>query len=234
MHRASGDACDLLNEFSLDGDDVQGILIGGYFSRCIDNARAAVILSEQGLLVPGRVVLRAALESQFCLRACLSFAFCERLVASDIVNRSRMLRKAEQLSKIATVPGLEEMLTSDRISKFRAEASQVEASDIPIMEVAKAAGCYDLYIGVYATLSSSVHSSVHDIEKRIVFSKNGRVEVLSKPADNQDVSFIVVGAIEIILDTSLAVCAFLNKDCTDHLTQEHNALRELANLAFQS
>lgn len=230
LHRVSGHARDLLSEFSMEADDVQGILIGGYFCRSIDNAQAAVILSGQGLLIPSRIVLRAALELQFCLRACLSYAFCERLIASDMVKRSKMLRKAEQLSKIATVPGLDEMLASERILEFREEAAQVEASDIPIAEIAKAAGCHDLYIGVYATLSSSVHSSVHDIERQIVCSDDGRIKAFSKTPDIEAVPFVLVGAIEILLDTSLAACAFLDKDCTDYLRREHDTLRELADI----
>jgi hypothetical protein len=228
LHRVSGYARGLLNEFSLDADDVQGILIGGYFSRSIDNAQAAITLSEQGLLIPSRIILRTALESQFCLRACLSYAFCERLVASDMVKRNKMLRKAEQLSMIAKVPGLDEMLSSERIREFREEAAQVEAGDIPIVEIAKAAGCHDLYIGVYAMLSSSVHASVHDIEQQIVYSDDGRIEAFSKATDIEDVPFILVGAIEVFLDTSLAACAFLDKDCTDYLRREHDTLRELS------
>lgn len=230
LHRVNGHARDLLNEFSLEADDVQGVLIGGYFSRSIDNAQAAVILSKQGLLIPSRIVLRAALESQFCLRACLSYAFCERLIASDMVKRSKMLRRAEQLSKIAKVPGLDEMLASDRIFEFRQEAAQVGAGDIPIVEIAKAAGCHDLYIGIYATLSSSVHASVHDIEHRIVYSDDDRIEAFSKTPDIEDVPLVLVGATEILLDSSLAACAFLDKDCTDYLTREHDTLHELADM----
>lgn len=221
---------DLLKEFSLEPGDVQGILVGRYFSRCIDNARAAVTLSEQGLLTPSRIILRAALESQFCMRACLSHVFCERLIAADMVKRSKMLRKFEQLSKISKVPvpGLDQILSSDRTAEFREELAQIEASDIPIVEIAKVAGCYDLYIGVYATLSSSVHSSVHDIEGQVVFSGDGQIEAFSRAPDIKDVPFILVGAIEVLLDTSLAACAFLDKDCTDYLTSEHDTLRELS------
>src|SRR3546814_11373562 len=87
-----------------------------------------------------------------------------------MVKRGKMLKKVEQLSKISKVPvpGLDEMLASDRIAEFREELAQVEGSDIPIVEIAKAAGCYDLYIGVYATLSSTVHASVHRSDERRV------------------------------------------------------------------
>lgn len=230
LHRVCRRAREFLSEFSLEPDDVQGILVGSYFSRCIDNARAAVTLSEQGLLTPSRIILRTALESQFCMRACLSYAFCERLIAADMVKRGKMLKKFEQLSKISKVPvpGLDKMLSSDRIAGFREKLAQTEASDIPIVEIAKAAGCYDLYIGVYATLSSSVHSSVHDIEGQVVFSDDGQIEAFSRAPDIKDVPFMLVGAIEVLLDTSLAACAFLDKDCTDYLTSEHDTLRELS------
>src|SRR3546814_11726413 len=95
-----------------------------------------------------------------------------------MVKRGKMLKKVEQLSKISKVPvpGLDEMLASDRIAEFREELAQVEGSDIPIVEIAKAAGCYDLYIGVYATLSSTVHASVHDIEGQVAYSGAGQID----------------------------------------------------------
>src|SRR3546814_2277554 len=104
-----------------------------------------------------------------------------------MVKRGKMLKKVEQLSKISKVPvpGLDEMLASDRIAEFREELAQVEGSDIPIVEIAKAAGCYDLYIGVYATLSSTVHASVHDIEGQVAYSGDGQIEAFSRAPDRK-------------------------------------------------
>src|SRR3546814_826258 len=44
-------------------------------------------------------------------------------------------------------------------------------------------GRYDLYIGVHATLSSSVHASVHDIEGQVVYSDDGQIEAFSRRSD---------------------------------------------------
>src|SRR3546814_14289752 len=82
-------------------------------------------------------------------------------------------------------------------------------------------------MGVYATLSSTVHASVHDIEGQVAYSGDGQIEAFSRAPDIKDVPFILVGAIEELLDTSLAACAFLEKACTDHLTREQDVLREL-------
>lgn len=233
LNRVNANAIGLLDEFSVEADDIQGILVGGYFSRCIENAQGAVLLSENGLIIQGRIVLRAALESQFSLRACLSYAFCERLVASDMVKKNKMLRKFEQLSKMSKVRGLDEMLASKNVTKFREDVAQIEANDIPIIEIAKAAGCHDLNMGAYATLSSSAHSSVHDIESRVVYSNDGlRVATFSSAPRFEDMAFVLVSAIEVLLDASLATCAFLEKDCTADLTREHDALRELADKAL--
>src|SRR3546814_16615856 len=49
LRRVGSHARDLLSEFSLEPDDVQGILVGGYFSRSIDNAHAAITIAERGL-----------------------------------------------------------------------------------------------------------------------------------------------------------------------------------------
>src|SRR3546814_2350509 len=123
------------------------------------------------------------------------------------------------------------MLASDRIAEFREELAQVEGSDIPIVEIAKAAGCYDPYIGVYATLSSTVHASVHDIEGQVAYSGDGQIEAFSRAPDIKDVPFILVGAIEVLLDTSLAACAFLEKDCTR--SEEHTSeLQSLTRISY--
>ncbi len=73
--RLENHATYLLKSFHLEPDDAQGILVAGYFSRTIYNIEASVILAKRGLTVQSRVVLRAALESQFSLRACLSGEF---------------------------------------------------------------------------------------------------------------------------------------------------------------
>lgn len=99
LYRINRHAISLLDEFQIESDDLQGILVSGFFLRVIDNAQASVVLSERGFSTQSRVVLRAALESQFSLRACLSWKFCEKLIAADMVKRKKMLRKAESLSR---------------------------------------------------------------------------------------------------------------------------------------
>src|SRR3546814_9598046 len=84
---------------------------------------------------------------------------------------------------------------------------------------------------LYATLSSTVHAPVHDIEGQVAYSGDGQIEAFSRAPDIKDVPFILVGAIEVLLDTSLAACAFLEKDCTDQLTREHDVVRELSKSA---
>jgi hypothetical protein len=226
--RLESHATSLMRSFHLEPDDAQGILVAGYFSRTIDNIRASVILAERGLTVQSRVVLRAALESQFSLRACLSGEFCKKLVASDLVKRKKMLQKAGQLVKMADVPGLEDILSSDRIARFTEEVSIIDAGDIPIAEIAKSAGCYDLYLGIYATLSAAVHSTVYDIERQLVISEDGQIEALSQGPELGDVAFLLVGSIEVLLDASMAAGAFVENDHMEYWKHEHEALRALA------
>src|SRR3546814_18296075 len=54
---------------------------------------------------------------------------------------------------------------------------------------------------LYATLSSTVHASVHDIEGQVAYSGDGQIEAFSRAPDIKDVPFILVGAIEVLLDT---------------------------------
>ncbi len=228
LHRIDDHANFLLGEFPLRAEDPQGIAVAGFFLRTIDNIRASVVLAERGLSVQSRVVLRAALESQFSLRACLSGEFFQKLVAADLVKRRKMLRKAGNLARISNIPSLDEMLASDQIARFQEKIADIDASDIPVAEIARAAGCEDLYLGIYATLSASVHSTVYDIERRLVFSENGELKGLAKEPDMDDVAFLLVGSIEVLLDASMAAAAFVEKDCMEYWKQEHEALRALA------
>ena len=218
----------LLGQFRLDKEDVQGILIAGYFSRAIDNAHASVVVAERGLTIQGRILSRAALESQFSLRACLSGEFCEKLVAADITKRKKMLRKMESLSKIAKVQRLDEMLASDKIKKFENEALNLNAPDIPIAEIAKAGGCQDLYLGIYTTLSAAVHSTVYDIERALVVSDDGRVLALTAGPNMAEAAGVFVGGIEVLLDVSMAAAAYLDMDFMDYWQSEHDTLRQIA------
>lgn len=222
----------LLESFHLEADDSQGILVASYFSRTRDGVRAAVILAERGLSVQSRVVLRAALESQFHLRACLSGEFCKKLVTADLVQRNKMLRKADSLSKMADIPSLNRMLSSEGISQFRKEVSEIESGNIPVVEIAKAADCHDLYLGLYTTLSAAVHSSVYDIERRLVFSKDGHIEALSAGPDIDEVEFILIGAVEVLLSASMAAGAFVDKDYMEYWKQVHNQLRRFGEAAL--
>lgn len=228
--RINRHAVSLLHEFQIEADDLQGILISGFFLRVIDNVQASVVLSERGFSTQSRVVLRAALESQFSLRACLSWEFCEKLIAADMVKRRKMLRKAESLSKISKVRGLDEMLASEGITQFLKDVSETDAPDIPTIEIAKAAGCYDLYLGAYATLSTAVHSTVSDIERNMVFSKDGEIKVISKGPSLDDVAFLLVCATESLLNASMAAGAFLEKDHMDYWKQEHEALHAISDI----
>lgn len=218
----------LLGEFRLGSEEVQGILIAGYFSRAIDNAHAAVVLAECGLTTQGRILSRAALESQFSLRACLSGEFCEKLVAADITKRKKMLRKMENLSKVAKVPRLDEMLASEKIKKFEDETLDLKAHDIPIAEIARAGGCHDLYLGIYTTLSAAVHSTVYDIERALVVSDDGRVLALTSGPDMTEASGIIVGGVEVLLNVSMAAAAYLDLDFMDYWRSTHDELRRIA------
>lgn len=230
LYRINRHATSLLDGFQIEADDLQGILVSGFFLRVIDNVQASVVLSERGFSTQSRVVLRAALESQFSLRACLSWEFCEKLIAADMVKRKKMLRKAESLSKVSKVRGLDEMLASERITQFLKGVSEIDAPDIPTIEIAKVAGCYDLYLGAYATLSTAVHSTVSDIERNMVISDDGGIKAISKEPSLDDVAFQLVCAIESLLNASMAAGAFLEKDHMDYWKQEHEALRTISDI----
>jgi hypothetical protein len=147
-----------------------------------------------------------------------------------MVKRKKMLRKAESLSKVFRVRGLDEMLASEMVAQFHKDVSEIDAPDIPTIEIAKAAGCFDLYLGAYATLSTAVHSTVSDIERNMTISDDGEIMAISKEPSLDDVAFQLVCAVESLLNASMAAGAFLEQDHMAYWKQEHEALCAISDI----
>ncbi|MFC3652829.1 DUF5677 domain-containing protein [Dyella humi] len=208
-------------------EDMQGLVVATFFSRTINSIQASVILIERGLSSQAKVVLRAAMESLFGLRACLDGEFCERLVATDAVKRKKHFRKAEQLVQRGVIPDVDGVLTKDTLAQIEADIAETNARDLTTADIAKAAGLHDWYLGVYAMFSASVHTTVRDLTEYILVDGNGEIAALTNDPYLKACAGLLICAIEQMLMASTAAAAYFGFDHLDYWERQHKALRLL-------
>lgn len=227
LYRVNDHAISLQSQAVVVPDDMQGLVVATFFSRTVSNIQASVILIERGLSSQAKVVLRAAMESLFGLRACLDEEFCERLIVADAVKRKKHFRKAEQLVQNGVIPDVDGILAADVFAQIEADIAETNARDITTAEIAKAAGLYDWYIGVYAMFSASVHSTVRDLTEHVLVDDHSEISALANGPDVDACAGLLICGIEQMLMASTAAAAYFGFDHLEYWEQEHESLRLL-------
>ncbi len=227
LYRVNDHALSIQHRVVVAPEDMQGLVIAAFFSRTINSIQASVILIERGLSSQAKVVLRAAMESLFGLRACLDEEFCERLVAADAVKRRKHFRKAEQLVQKGVIPDVNGVLTEDLLAQIEVDIAETNARDITTAEIAKAAGLHDWYLGMYAMFSASVHATVRDLREYMRVDGKGEFAALANVPDLEACAGLLICAIEQMLMASTAAAAYFGFDQVEYWEQEHEALRLL-------
>jgi hypothetical protein len=227
LYRVNDHALSIQHRVVVAPEDMQGLVVATFFSRTINSIQASVILIERGLSSQAKVVLRAAMESLFGLRACLDEEFCERLVAADAVKRKKHFRKAEQLVQKGVIPDVNGVLTEDLLAQIEADIAETNARDITTAEIAKAAGLYDWYLGMYAMFSASVHATVRDLTEYMRVDDKGELTALANGPDLEACAGLLICAIEQMLMASTAAAAHFGFDHIEYWEREHEALRVL-------
>ncbi|GLQ52488.1 DUF5677 domain-containing protein [Dyella flava] len=227
LYRVNDYALSIQRRLVVEPEDVQGLVVATFFSRTINSVQASVILLERGLSSQAKVVLRAAMESLFGLRACLDSEFCERLVVADAVKRKKHFRKAEQLVQRGVVPDADGVLTEDSLAQIEADIAETNSRDLTTADIAKAAGLHDWYLGVYAMFSASVHTTVRDLTEYMLVGDNGEIAGLTNSPDLKASAGLLICSIEQMLMAATAAAAYFGFDHMGYWEREHEALRLL-------
>jgi hypothetical protein len=225
LFRVNAQALSIEQQIVVASDDSQALLIATFFSRTITNIQAAVLLAERGLPTQAKALLRVSMESLFSLRACLDRSFSDRLIDADSAKRKKHFRKAAQLVERNVMPDPKGVVSQEKLAEIEADNLEANARDVTTAEIAKAAGLEDWYLGVYSLFSSSVHSTVRDLEQYLVVDDDGHVEALINEPDIKPLPGPLICSIEQILMAISAAVRFFGLDDQDHWQFEHDQLR---------
>jgi hypothetical protein len=124
----------------------------------------------------GRVMLRAAMESLFNLRAiACSETTAHRFLEMDELQRNRALGKWERLHSYHSRPEAELRLVEELRKELKETIEKKDIKGLTTEDISRLAGMHDWYLSVYTVLSDAVHSRVRDLERHVVADKEGQI-----------------------------------------------------------
>ena len=84
-----------------------------------------------------------------------------------------------------------------RLKKLADEIDSLDAKALKVRQLAKLADLEDWYLTTYAYLSSSVHSSVRDLEDYFEFDQDGKIRGMVNEPSDRGLELLILLAVEI-------------------------------------
>lgn len=214
--------------FKVHKDDPQEVLMATAYARTLTNTQAVIILAKRGMDTQARVMLRAALEVLFTLKAIAkSRDFALKFMAADDVAQGKVFNKLK--TWIAASP--QEKDTNEAIDRALAENKKAiqnsGARRISTEEVSKVGELHSLYLTAYSHFSASVHSNVRDLERHFVVDSDKDISEIRNEPELDNLGILFSTASEIILIALAGIAELLPISIEQFLEVQYQALNEL-------
>lgn len=184
--------------FKVSPESAQQLFCSALFVRVLEYTQTALLLIERGLRAPARVMLRCAVEGLFNLTACsTNYKTAILFMDADLLARKKT---GEYLQQVSGQP-LKAQVSGKEVTKclkeLADEIDSLDAKALRVRQLAKLADLEDWYLTTYAYLSSSVHSSVRDLEGYFEFDEDGKIKgMINEPSDD-GLELLILLAVEI-------------------------------------
>lgn len=201
------------------------------FARLMELFQGVFIGVEHGMTSVSSVVFRAYLEAYFCLMAIRKDpTFLEEyldqlhIARKGLVNR---IRHSSSPSLTALREALDEPLAQDISETIREQ----NIKRLPIEDVARRAGCHDIYATAYVILSGAVHTTAWDLEAHLVYDEARKTiqGFQYGPSDASTARFLGLAGM-VMAEALETISSIFNEDraqlCTGFTSQFQAALGE--------
>jgi len=160
----------------VDPDDGRHLLVVALLVRSLELYRASLLLIEQSMFNPARIMERCLMEAVFTIRAIArDEELYERYVMEDEIQRKKLINKA-RMSASPTLSELKGATGDELLEEIKATIEAHEIKGLRTSDLAKAAGLEDSYLSGYAILSGTVHSKVRDMGQYVFLGEDGVVK----------------------------------------------------------
>jgi hypothetical protein len=135
------------------------------YMRTLTNVQAAVLLLLHGMDVPARIVLRAAMESLFKLKAVERDPnVVNAMLRADDDFREGFFKNLKEFDS-PNVQAELELIAEQPPSEVSQQLKEWGVQKLSVKKMAERADLFDLYLTAYPMLSDSAHAGVRDLEQ---------------------------------------------------------------------
>jgi hypothetical protein len=207
-------------------DDKRSIIACLLFLRGLSLIQGAILLSERGLTIEARILVRALFETAFYLGAVKNDPeFLDALIKNDASQRHKLAREVLKLSERVEL----DQGAQERLSGFIQRISESDMASLAIYEAAKKAELVDVYNIYYRSLSNdAAHPSITSLNHYVDSTATGRMDALRWGPDVSNIAdtlhqlfvggFFLLTFLKDILDIKDASAPLM------HLWQRYEAL----------
>jgi hypothetical protein len=197
------------------------------YMRTLTTIQGAVLLIMRGMDAPARILLRAAMESLFKLKAIEQDRnVVNAILAGDDFHRKGLLKKYKRIDD----PQLQAEL--DRIGELKSPAAdsftEWGVTPLTVEQMAEKADMTKLYLSAYPVLSDTAHAGIRDLERHVETDHAGEVTALHNEPNIDNLETLFLMATEFLISALEGFAEIVKLDLNDFCEVSKEALKQLA------
>jgi hypothetical protein len=194
-------------ELEIHVDQLDETLGAALYARTLAFVQSSVILLEHGMLVQGKTVLRAGLESLFQLAALAKDGtIAPGLLASHDADKRTLVDRIKRWRDPALRASIDSQLSEQDLLAM----SRGIGKPVNIYELAKFAEMEDWYLTIYTLLSFAAHSKVSDLDRHVVVDDDRTPIEFKNEPDTEDQASVWAWIVEVLLAAMRSVAALFS------------------------
>jgi hypothetical protein len=183
-------------DLQVHNQDAQEMILGCLLIRLLNNFQGIVILTNYGLVIEAKILLRSMLETLFILKICCEDKdFINKYIKSDQVYRYKLLNIPEN-NPDRIFDALREYATKDIKKQVKENIKVDNIKEFEIYELAEKAGLKSHYDSAYRLLCNTSHSGVRSLEEYLVLDEKREVQILNSGPIEKDFDLVLITAMD--------------------------------------
>ncbi|SNB44929.1 DUF5677 domain-containing protein [Geobacter sp. DSM 9736] len=213
---------EVLLSIKVNNNDLQKILVSLWFNRLLSHFQAIVLLMERGMLYEAQILLRTLVEVSFSLVSVAENPdIAQDFLKDDKVQQLKALNTYMNLPKNLRVQDeQQEAGIRKLIDDLKCEICKNKYKELKTEFIAQKAKMSDYYNTIYASLCSTVHSRIRDLESHLLLNQDNDIEQLNWGPDVSGLDMVLLAANETFIVSTKRVLQLFD---LQEIAEEFNA-----------
>lgn len=192
MRKLNRECHQFLDGRAVDGTSELHIITAVLFARLMELFQGMFIAVEHGMTSVGSIVFRAYLEAYFYLMAIHKDpTFIKQYLDQIHISRKGLVNRI-RTSNSPSLATLREALDENLARDISETIKEQNIKPLTIEDIARRAGCHEVYATAYAVLSGAVHTTAQDLESHLDYDDTQKAiqGFLYGPSDSNTEKFL--------------------------------------------